>query len=383
MFSGPGGRFFGVAMRSITVHPPPAVTRQSFPITPFVASASAVTLAPRSISVQEGRARPNVTYKDPPRSDEQFLPVKDATKPITDHNLWTYHCVIKRVGTEVYLVPRDSTNSHLPHVNIVVVNMMMQGKERRGGFNNGLMIVEDHVQYLARIECEVKRLAEEYNKGKIDILLMQEAPVGEDIELVRAWFAKYLREDIQLELEGTDWGIMVAVNKNKFPNVMKNINITQEGVMKDRAATIEIPELNTTLITVHVPHGDSKSKAAVEAKKIIAQKMSNGLGKNIAAGKACSSLGVLGDWNGTEGVAQLASEVVNNLIPPETEAEFACEIAVATSHEGHMDKDKGLVTVDHGVMTCLHFKDEASLRAAVRAVSRQEDPMKRILGTKS
>lgn len=323
-------------------------------------------LAKRSFSVQDIPAKPDLRVLRPPEEDESHFKVKNPSVPITDHRPFYVDLAVLEENGKKYLIPQTSADRYLPSVRIVVLNMMMQGKQRREGYNNAFKLVETKEEYRIRVELLIKRIANLIEtQGNIDMLLLQEAPIGEDVDFVKECFDIYLPKDFKADLSSTNWGLMMVVNKNKFPDLMSTAVVSQEGTMKDRLLTATLPEFHTTISTPHIPHGNNSEVALKVIKKhFAAEVLRNIEGNNIRHTQIYA-----GDWNGSQRITDIPRAVLDSVVSPENkDVKFECNTICFSSEGGHKDGSGKDITADHGMVIGVDFLAEASLTAAQKAI---------------
>lgn len=328
------------------------------------------SFATRSFSTQESLAKVNLHFSHPPRKDESHFSVANPNIPVTDHNLFYFECSILEKDDKKGITPKTSANRNLPSMRYAVVNMMMQGKQRREGYNNAFALVETSTQYRHRIELLIKRLATLIkDQGNIDMLLLQEAPIKEEIKFVRECFKKYLPEEFEVNLSGTDWGVMTVINKQKYPDLEISVDILKSTQISDRLIRLFFSKLNTYIYVLHLPHGNSSE----ESIKIIAKIFAAGLLESLEKGQVRHTQIFAGDWNGSKNITNIPQIVLDTAIPTENKkVGFSCNTVCLSSKEGHKDAEGQDLTVDHALTIELDFGNEHSMQAARKNVQDSE-----------
>lgn len=315
--------------------------------------------------------RPDIT-KSPSSSCEVLCEersrIKEYSKPVSDHLLYLVSFAIETVNNKHVMVARTTANRGLPGIKVAVLNMMMQGRKRAVGYNNAFEIEENSQQYRARVRIIVARLADQIKKHPdIDLILLQEAPIDENMAFIVDCFKRYLPNEFEANISGTPWGIMVVANEKKFPGISENLEVTSNGPMKDRFLTIRLPHLNTELSTLHAPHATPEH--AIDEVKINMRKF---IRDCLLTEKEAFSHFCIGDFNNCASVIQSAPREVYDDIFSHQMA-VRCDVMVGSSMNGHQDSSGKKLTVDHLLGATFRIDDRQSLYQAIDRVKELDE----------
>lgn len=324
--------------------------------------------ANRTLSIQSTLASPRI-MKPLIHTDELIAKLRNPNVPLSDHNLFLVNLAIEQDKDHKVLVPAFSCQDP-QMITIAVLNMMMQGKVRKGAFNNAFALIENKEQYYARVELIIKILAELINNNpKIKMILLQEAPIGDGFYFMEECLKKYLPSHFELSLTGTEWGIMMIVDKKTFPNALEHLTVTKEGKMRDRLATIYLPELQASISTLHAPHGEPEV-----ANELIIQNMSSFIEHAINQGYRTCTHFTFGDWNMNENaIKDIPVYALESVLPEgRFDVPLQCDSLISSSPQGHLDARGIRLDVDHMFATTLRFASDSSLQKAQDLIYRHK-----------
>lgn len=235
-------------------------------------------------------------------------------------------------------------------------NMMMQARERaNGGYNNGFRKSETKLEYQTRLRTIAQFIA--YNivsNPSISCIFLQEAPVDEaDLKVFTQALEDYLPSEWKgqysfLYVDHTSWGIFTLVNKSKI----KCDEVTREEILKEtsikdidiRCRTYSLSQNGQTkkrlVTTLHLPHGDPEEAFRHVFKRILSQTKNQDFNGHD----------IIGDYNiPPSRLKELIDEELKIFQEGEPPQPFDINVNICSSIDGHIDMNRGHLTVDHQI----------------------------------
>jgi hypothetical protein len=288
--------------------------------------------------------------------------------PLSDHYLMTmdFRTVTSDQG-DLSLQPRlPDEKWRYPADEIVTMacfNMLKRTNGRNSGFKDHNELAVKGTQSVDPYDARVAILAERLgaliqSRPTTKILLLQEAPVGEDVEKFKQQLQKYVPEGFKVGIKGSRWGVMIVVDENVFPHLLHDskVSIAHTGPLKDRCISVDLDELSTRIDVLHAPHDHPH-----EAYETIIRNSQDFICREGLMKKPNFTLITVGDFNvGSEDIEHIPERAIHDIVPRAKENPLRGNCLIGTSLEGHLKQNGMTMSVDHFMTLCIHndFPDE-------------------------
>lgn len=253
-----------------------------------------------------------------------------------------------------------------PHKVLAWNTMMQASKEVRDPAGKILKpaktafrhLEEDDPIYTQRWQRNLMVLRDELADPNIAMICLQEAPIGEQLELFKQFITDNFPSEWKLTrkeviCDSTPWGVFTLINLNKLKLIEVNLNhdLTQGNPFRDadiRCRTFMVQHVGlhpTKFTNLHLPHRGSEEAFKAYMKRVIAELVQHGLNDKTFEHQ------LLGDWNlEPHQMIEWIKEMVDSekqKMPKGLEFPFNFSVKCVSSKDGHLKQEGYTLTVDH------------------------------------
>lgn len=189
----------------------------------------------------------------------------------------------RKMHTNLHTIFRNETSDHKPvvHNGVLFWNIMMQGRERRGGgYNNAFARVESNADYISRLQRVAKKITEIVaNDDSIVAITLCEGPIKDEhiramlsvfknSPVMQRFFEKnqigFYTQDVSL---GHKWGLLMLVDNAYEVNPVTIPGLERYEQYKKLVNRVQLWELTNAyekkyLALAHFPYGGDVHKMA-------------------------------------------------------------------------------------------------------------------------